>query len=630
VTSLVFIIAMLIVLVLIAAVVLALRGSRSAEPEAPAVLSDFSGVDLNDRLAKITLSPAMREVVLPPPLDTDPLDDYRASLKPSVAPSATSVPRFMPLSAPDPRASATPGPAAPKGPRATLPGESVVPGLGTRPATAFVKPSEGPIPWAARFDRPEVAGGPILPPPMALPPSERRLGLPGRVSPEPSAVVLPNLTAEPQAEQSPFKLGGRLGLPGAAAGGFTFAGAEAVPAEAAEPATPMPRAEEVKALPGSAQPPVPDAASAQSLDIRAILRGESVPRGLPGSVADLAGRGMTPMPKPRFTTGPLPPIPEPSGALGSQPFDLRALRTAMSRPGEPAAGSAGAVRGIRGLELPGQPQGSGPAANPDATHMVGDFELPDEGFETHVFATSELIDGEVSRSAVTFEPPDPSVSEALSAGPDATEALFGGPDATEALFSGPDTTERLSGTSSTIEPWTPEPSARPALDSSGTPFGSVHHVRSYDTPSTPVPSIETPDSSEPAGDTVRISPMQEARARDLLRDLAGSADVVFVKLVSPDGVALLSLGEENGDTGLDRCIASTALAALAGAEEQGLGATNYVAIESAHAALLIAPAYMGAALAVYTCNPARLGLLRRQVRKPANGLRALLMESSVS
>jgi predicted regulator of Ras-like GTPase activity (Roadblock/LC7/MglB family) len=132
------------------------------------------------------------------------------------------------------------------------------------------------------------------------------------------------------------------------------------------------------------------------------------------------------------------------------------------------------------------------------------------------------------------------------------------------------------------------------------------------------------------GAQVHISPIQEARAQDLIRDLAASPDIVFVRLIAPDGVALAMQGAENGDITLDASIAGAMMSARHEADGQSFGEPHYLAVESEEAALLVAPVHEGAMLAVYTSNPARLGLLRRQVRKPVLGLRSLLMESSVS
>jgi predicted regulator of Ras-like GTPase activity (Roadblock/LC7/MglB family) len=115
-----------------------------------------------------------------------------------------------------------------------------------------------------------------------------------------------------------------------------------------------------------------------------------------------------------------------------------------------------------------------------------------------------------------------------------------------------------------------------------------------------------------------------------MRDLAGSADVVFVRLVAPQGTALAAQGSENGDPVLDALIADAMRGAQREADSQSFGEPHYLSIESDRAALLVAPVWDGVVLAIYVSNPARLGLLRRQVRKPVLGLRSLLMDSRVS
>ena len=416
---------------------------------------------------------------------------------------------------------------------------------------------------------------------------------------------------------------------------------------------------------GSATPPQTpiDAAGAQALDIRAILRGESLPRGLPGTVADFTGSSGNPKPKPQFTTGPLPPVPQQSGPLGAVPFSAGLLRVIdpriyRSRTGTLGGGpSAGAGNSALG---PAAFQGSAARIEADrtmsdfdATRLVEDFDLPDTGFETHVFSTTELIDG-----------------EAL------LDLDLSGPESTVPLDTiGGDTTERLAGSifdersalsptahgvrsyevprfsaDATYEPVTvgsqePATADRPAPDSatldadaitaiggdSETIVFSDEAAPSDDVASGPVQlhgTTQEPSQSRPP--SVHISPIQQTRADDIMRDLAAAADVVFVRLIAPQGVAMASQGAENGDPALDGYIANALQLAVRDTDGQGLGESHYLSIESAKAALLVAPVHEGVVLAVYMSNPARLGLLRRQVRKPVLSLRALLLESSVS
>ena len=148
-----------------------------------------------------------------------------------------------------------------------------------------------------------------------------------------------------------------------------------------------------------------------------------------------------------------------------------------------------------------------------------------------------------------------------------------------------------------------------------------------------VPETGSADFAEPGEPSVaskHISPLQETLAHDLMRDLAASADVVFVRLVAPQGTPLAIQGSENGDPVLDAMIADAMRVAQRETNAQAFGESHYLSIESDRAALLVAPVWDGVVLAVYVSNPARLGLLRRQIRKPVLGLRALLMDSRVS
>ena len=132
-----------------------------------------------------------------------------------------------------------------------------------------------------------------------------------------------------------------------------------------------------------------------ALDIRAILRGEAVPRGaLPPSTSFGSDPAVTAF-KPGLSTGPLPPIAI-TGPVGGVRFDpglleLRALKpdpevgsSRLSIPSSPAkqwAGSAETGSAASEIEF-------------DAGKLMDDFDLPDAGFETHVFSTAELVDDE--------------------------------------------------------------------------------------------------------------------------------------------------------------------------------------------------------------------------------------------
>ncbi len=717
-TSTIIVVAMAVVLALMIVVMVLLRRQSlaSARSSAATQTSDFSDLDLHERLSKISLPAraATGDVVISPPSDDDdPLLEYRRSAsRPAAAPSpgdaarsAAETSRILPAATKQPFAAggvetAKPGqilpPASPAAgswpsaetqrPDSTRP--SVAPGFGalssrqdpgralpggqldqspasrlsrlahpgTRDEQGWTGPQpggsgEGLSPLAARsLGRdlsPQVPG----PTPSAKPPASSqqaaqpgpglRPSLPGKVSSEPGG---------------PAGSGPRLGLPGTVAGGFTMPSQSAQ--AAAEPALSFTQA-------SAAAAPV-DAAGAQALDIRAILRGESVPRGLPGTVADFAGAASGAKPKPQFTTGPLPPTPQQSGPVGAVPFSaslLNVIDPRTYRTGTEAADlDAQAESGDRALG-PGTYRGSveriesdREAPDLDATRPVDDFDLPDTGFETHVFSTTELIDGEV-------------LLDLDAQGPESTIPLD---------LVGGDTTEHLSDPSNEPQPASAsthvvpaydvpesharaglvaalEPEAEPRSSAQPMPDATVMDADSIDAAlrgivgesetvvlaDEPVASSEISAghvrvgadvraSGETGGASVHISPIQETRAHDLMRDLAGSTDVVFVRLIAPQGVLLAAQGAENGDMSLDGSIAAAMQNSVRETGNLGLGEPHYLAIESEKAAMLVAPVAKGVVLAVYMSNPARLGLLRRQVRKPVLGLTSLLMESRVS
>ena len=127
-----------------------------------------------------------------------------------------------------------------------------------------------------------------------------------------------------------------------------------------------------------------------------------------------------------------------------------------------------------------------------------------------------------------------------------------------------------------------------------------------------------------------LSPAMQEQARHYLNEVAALTDVVFVKLLSSDGMLLLSAGGETSDVGIDKAI--TTLTSIARMEVQQLDLDNYdvLSLEATGAALLVSPVHDGALLAVLLSNPAQLGLLRRQLRKPITSIRTIFLESRVS
>jgi predicted regulator of Ras-like GTPase activity (Roadblock/LC7/MglB family) len=196
----------------------------------------------------------------------------------------------------------------------------------------------------------------------------------------------------------------------------------------------------------------------------------------------------------------------------------------------------------------------GLATDFDATRIVEDFDLPVEGFETHVFSTAEL------------------------------------------------------GERSTAE-----------LGDPGVPYMATDGSISYGPASHPRSELVSADGYASLASTL------DSRAHDLLSELVGLDDVVFAKLIGPKGETLVTAGDESADRDLGSDIAAIMAAAGKEVRDQGFGETSTVALESTKAALLISPVHAGSVLVVLVSNPARLGVLRRQVRKPITGLRSLLM-----
>jgi predicted regulator of Ras-like GTPase activity (Roadblock/LC7/MglB family) len=662
----IYIAAMAVVLVAIAGVVSALRRPSSGKQRAVDAVQDFATQDLHDRLAKITLtspataSPVHDVVISPVEDDDDPLKGYQAAHHPAEDQPSGMATRLaglnrradLPPTQPAIGAPAAPPAAADRTAptrltsagglsRLALPGRGgapAVPASGSGPESGTSQthvdpPAQGLDSLAAHFEGFDVAP-PAMPTSASGPAASGAgpAGLPGRVAPSYGVfAALPGTTTEAEVPA-------RRGLPGTVAEGQSPGDAqeqtrESVPEPSGQPAWEPP------ALPGKAvdvtrtaparTPQAHDAANA--LDIRAILRGETLPRGLPGKVA----RGTAGLaPKATFTGGLVPPAGDPTAPLGALPFDAALLRGGLAEPapprmdvfGRPWSASAPGFGPAAFDELSARVPSSTAGSDLDATKPVDDFELPETGFETHVFSTTELIEGE----------PDDALGMGAPHDAESTIPLD---------YAGGDTTAPL-----------PDDEVAPALP---------HGVRSYDAPVMPAQPPSTPPSPAGIEDRLRsilsfgppaaagraatgdvvpapvrvtpaidpavlASPLQQTRASDLLSDLAALADVVFVKLISPEGACLVNMGSENGDFALDACIATIMKDTTGEARAHDLGEPNYLALESDRAALLVAPVFGGVTLAVYVSNPSRLGLLRRQVRKPVSGLHALLMESRVS
>lgn len=308
---------------------------------------------------------------------------------------------------------------------------------------------------------------------------------------------------------------------------------------------------------------------AAALDIRAILRGDALPQ----PVAPL-----TKAPTAKFVTGPLSPLVERGAPLGAVPFDPNLLRvTELPAAMRPEAPIGPAQYGGADAERVAAPAS---ALDFDATRIMDDFDLPDAGFETHVFSTSELIESE-SLGFPSFTPP-------ITADEQRTikDASFG-----------------MSST--------PEAQAFASLEAALPPLGAP---------------LSAPPS---AGTRLRLDQMD--RLQPVLDELAGCADVQAVVLLAKDGEPLASAGKQPVDVvRASHALVELARSAIMEAQQLDLGACSAFVVEAPAAALLLSPLPGGACLVVLLSNPARLGLLRRQVRAALGSVRSVVSESSVS
>lgn len=548
------IVGMVIVLLLIIGVLGAFRGPRSAMALVPG-WSDPDAVDLEDRLRKITLSamksteggqagvPVLGGASLPVPART------------ITPPGAGRV---------DPTAVRAPEPSS----RLALPGSGTV-RPNAAPAAATGSAGQGLNPLAARFAADQLPAG------MPAGPASKRLGLPGtvardlppsgdRFAPAGAAGFAPIPQIEPPlSSRSALPSSGRSSSPAALPPSERFS----APPPAPLSAPPSKRLE----LPGRVAPARDGAVfGTPSLDIQAILRGEPAPP-LGGSAAE-----QTAPRKPNFATGPLSPSSVPANPWGADPFDRNNLQARDLAPTQPPPNAVYDLNGPANYADTGieRVAANGRLVDLDATRIVEDFDLPDTGFETHVFSTSELVNGE----AMTF--------------PTSTSQAF------------------PPGQSFPVQPESIATAARSAF--SGTP---------------------PPRTAPPPRMATRPSVLTVAgheQARRMVIDVAEMQDVIFARLLTRDGEALLTAGADNGDVRIDEHIAGMLGTAIMEVQQIDLGECSSLAVEAPSAALLLSPLPGGVCLAVLLGNPARLGLMRRQIRKALTELHEVLSESSVS
>jgi predicted regulator of Ras-like GTPase activity (Roadblock/LC7/MglB family) len=307
---------------------------------------------------------------------------------------------------------------------------------------------------------------------------------------------------------------------------------------------------------------------------------------------------------PDFAVGQQPVAPEPdlsllsnedATPLGAMPFSLEVLQltTPMSAnlDSESLASALGAL--LPDLEQPrSAPHYAGPARSaavpPDRAAVALPLTLEDDQVgETQVFSTSDLYPMQIEEVEASLE--EPLVVE---------------------QYAPPFEPQPVN----TAQPLTPPP---PPPQSVAPPA-----VSSPATPPMPVPVSSSRQSS--------LLPAQEIQARQLLEELASLPDVGFVKLLGPDGTVIVSADKSAADAAIDEHIAVLIGFAIMEVEEIGLGEWTSMALEAPGVALLLSPIGGGASLAILLSNPARLGLLRRQLRKPLSGLQEVLSGARVS
>lgn len=603
---------MVLGLILIAGVATALRAPLKARTPTE-TLPDPAAAELDDRLRKLTMaSPFASEVAVRPvaqpavtPLEA-PIDRPVPSGPGRRIPTSTP-PSPEPIAHPAARSIIEqPLPSVPQAGRAALPGATLagrsetqvaaryaLPGEtlgGSAPVQASAPRSEALDPLSARFSGSQRLSGnlPFTPPPADLGAASRRFELPGAVLPGANQGF-----SGPEVRPA----GDRPGLPGTVASSLPTMPEARTGFSSPPPNSIRDNSPSVGGFRNELPGTVAGSQNAPALDIRAILRGEAGPRGaLPPSSNPSVDPAATTL-RPGLATGPLS-SPAVSSPLGGKAFSSALLELRALKP-DPEATSGrlnipSAFPASERLNLEAPAPVRAPADDLDATHLMDDFDLPDAGFETHVFSTAELVDDEA------ILPP-----EFLQAMAPQAEA----PASPSSTFTMPITEYPAE------PPPAPEPAARQ---------DPLAAALTY-------PGFEEPDQGTMAlSDLAFLSPAQENQARLYVEEAGQMDDVVAVKLIAPDGSVILEGGEGSGDNRTTQPLAELIVTSFEEAGQRDLGELTDMTIESAQGVLVLTPIHGGAMLLVLLGNPARLGALRRHMKKPVANLRSLLVESSVS
>ena len=595
---------MVLGLLVILGVLTALRAPRRARPNAK-TWDDPATAELDDRLRQLTMaSPFASEAA------TTAGGRGGAALEARVERPTPGL--IRPSLGADPEPAATAGTRNAAGRLADLASRSV---QVSSPPSQPIEPPLPPVGQTGRMALPgstlgtdtdsPISGRPALPgnalgrvasaQPIALPRAEAIDPLTARFSGSQRLTEMPPIAPPPMDLSTGSK---RLGLPGATISGPTRTPEPSTGFSSPPPSTGAGRRNE---LPGSV------ASSSQAghlpppaLDIRAILRGEAGPLGaLPPSTSFGSDPAASTL-KPKLATGPLPPL-GPAAPLGAAAFNSGLLELRMLKPDPEAASSRLSIPSAypasgRLISDPGQfsrPLAAEPAVDLDATRLMDDFDLPDAGFETHVFSTAELVDDDAILPSGYNQVIPPRV------------------DAANSTFSIP------------ITEYPAEPQAAPEPKPSDQAHLGTSALREYS-------SFDEEDlGTIPLSDLTYLSLAQEDLARQMVHEVAEQPDVLFVKLMAADGSVLLESGAEAGEGRTNRQLAEVIAVATLEAHQRDLGELAGITVESGLGVLVLSPIHNGAVLAVLLGNPARLGMLRRQVKKPVGSLRTLLMESSV-
>lgn len=310
-----------------------------------------------------------------------------------------------------------------------------------------------------------------------------------------------------------------------------------------------------------------------------------------------------PGPQPALTGAMSSSLDEDMAPVGAVPFSAELLHLTTPASAQLDAQALSDALGTTMPDVAPSPSTSPFAGVNSALAMFPDSAGPHSGpeddqlSETHVFSTSDLYPTQMEEMDASIE--QPQVIEQYAPPPPRPQPIPSLPN-----------------------PQPPNPQPPQSL----TP-PSTQPPQRVAPPPNALPPIPVPASS---GSQSSLLPMQEAQVRQLLDELANLPDVGFVKLLGPDGTVIVSADKSAADPATDEHIAVLIGFAIMEVQQLGLGDWTSMAVEAPGVALLLFPLSGGASLAILLSNPARLGLLRRQMRKPLAGLQEVLSSARAS